>query len=211
MTPTLWGRATSVNVQKVMWALAECEIAHTRIDAGGRFGRTESDEFGAMTPLRRVPVWQEDGLTLWESHAILRHLARGPAAALWPETSAERATADQWIEFTTTTLLPPLIGVFYQKVRLALPNRSADLLSTHLGGLDAALDILDARLADSPWVSGPSFSIADIAAGSPMYRYFTMDIPRPHRPALADWYARLTRRSAYRETVMTSYDELRGA
>ena len=33
--PTLWGRASSVNVQKVMWALAECGIDHERIDAGG--------------------------------------------------------------------------------------------------------------------------------------------------------------------------------
>ena len=209
--PRLWGRASSVMVQKVMWALAECDIAHERIDAGGKYGHTDTGEFGAMNPLRRVPVWQEDGLTLWESHAILRHLARGPAAKLWPQARAEQALADQWIEFTTTTLLPPLIGVFFQTVRLPMAERSAKALSKHLGALDAALDVLDARLEDSHWLAGPRFSIADIAAGSPMYRYFTMDISRPNRAALADWYARLSERPAYRETVMTSYEALRGA
>ena len=194
-----------------MWALAECGVRYERIDAGGKYGQTDTDAFGAMNPVRQVPVWQEDGLAIWESHAILRHLARGPCAALWPETRVEQAMADQWIEFTTTTLLPPLIGVFFQTVRLPMKERSADLLSKHLGALDMALDVLDARLRQSTWLAGQSFSIADIAAGSGMYRYFTMDIPRPGREAVDNWYKILTERAAYAEMVMTSYEELRGA
>lgn len=211
MTPTLWGRASSVNVQKVMWALAECEIAHQRIDAGGKYGHTNTPEFAAMNPLRRVPVWQEDGLTVWESHAILRHLARGPAAALWPETRVDQALTEQWIEFATTTLLPPLIGVFFQTVRLPLGERSAIALEKHRQALDAAMSILDARLQQSTWLAGPDLGLADIAVGTPMYRYFTMEIPRPDRAAVSDWYGRLTARPAYRDTVMTSYEELREA
>lgn len=210
-TPTLWGRASSVNVQKVMWALTECGIAHERIDAGGKYGRTDTPEFAAMAPMRRVPVWQEEGLTLWESHAILRHLARGPCAALWPEARVEQALADQWIEFTTTTLLPPLIGVFFQTFRLPDNMRSADTLAVALRDLNAALDVLEDALTGRDWLAGDTFSIADIAAGSGMYRYYTLEIPRPGRPALARWYARLSARPAYRETVMTSYEELRGA
>ena len=209
MTPTLWGRASSVNVQKVMWVLAECDIAHRRVDAGGRYGRTDTPDFGAMNPMRRVPVWQEEGLTLWESHAIVRHLARGPAAPLWPEARSEQALAGQWIDFTATTLLPPLIGCFFQTVRLAPADRSTGALADHVRALDAALDILDARLGQSAWVAGPGLSVADGVAGSGMYRYFTMDIPRPNRPALADWYDRLAARPAYRKVFMTSYEELR--
>ena len=211
MTPVLWGRASSVNVQKVMWALAECNIAHERRDAGGRYGQTDTPGFAALNPLRRVPVWQEDGLTLWDSHAILRHLARGPAAALWPDSRKDQAIADQWTEFTATTLLPPLIGVFFQTVRLPLVKRSPAALSRQLSALNTALDILDARLAEADWLAGPTLSIADIVAGSPMYRYFTMEIPRPDRPSLGHWYARLAERAPYQTTVMTSYEELRGA
>lgn len=211
MTPKLWGRASSVNVQKVMWAAAECGISYERIDAGHVYGRTDTAEFADLNPVRRVPVWQEDALALWESHAILRHLARGPAALLWPETRSEQALADQWIEFTTTTLSPPLIDVFFQTVRLPLAERSGEVLSNKLKALDAALDILSARLEDVEWLAGRSFSIADIAAGSLMYRYHHMDIPRPARPALSAWYERLGDRTAYRDTVMTSYEELRSA
>ena len=211
MTPVLWGRASSVNVQKIMWVLEECGVVHKRIDAGGKYGLTGTAEFGEMNPTRHVPVWQEKTLTLWESHAILRHLARSNASALWPPTDKEQAIADQWIEFTTTTLLPPLIGVFFETVRLPLDKRSGEVLTRHLAALDTALDILDQRLASSLWLAGPTFSIADIAAGSPMYRYFTMDIPRPARSAVGHWYTRLTKRPAYAKTVMTSYEELRGA
>lgn len=209
MTPVLWGRASSVNVQKVMWALAECDIAHERIDAGGRYGRTDTPEFAAMAPLRRVPVWQESDFALWESHAILRHLGRGPAAALWPKDGAGQATADQWMEFTTNTLLPPLIGVFFQNVRLPMAERSETALAKHLKTLNEALDILASQLQKSDWLAGKEISLADITAGASMYRYYTMDIPRPDRPALAKWYKRLTERPAYRATVMTSYEELR--
>ena len=37
----IWGRATSSNVQKVMWAVDELGLPHERIDAGGTFGRTK--------------------------------------------------------------------------------------------------------------------------------------------------------------------------
>ena len=35
----IWGRTTSINVQKVMWAIGELGLAHERIDAGGTFGK----------------------------------------------------------------------------------------------------------------------------------------------------------------------------
>jgi glutathione S-transferase len=197
-------------VQKVMWALAECGIDHERIDAGGRHGRTDTAEFAAMNPARRVPVWQETGLTLWETHAILRHLGRGPAAALWPGAPAARALADQWMEFTTSTLQPPFVGVFWQAVRLPPADRSEAAKLHHLAALTDALAIVEARLEHAEWLAGPAFGLADIAAGAMMYRYFDIDLPRPDMPALARWYRALAARPAYRATVMTSYDELRG-
>ena len=160
MTPRLWGRASSVNVQKVMWALAELGLAYERIDAGGKYGRI--DEVRAMNPNARVPVWQEDGLTLWESHAILRHLAaRG---------IPHDAVADQWMEWTTSTLQPPFIGVFWQMVRMRPEERSEATLATQAEALNAALAILDGRLAEVGWLKGHAFSTAELAAGSLMYR-----------------------------------------
>ncbi|MDE0113562.1 MAG: glutathione S-transferase N-terminal domain-containing protein, partial [Albidovulum sp.] len=91
MMPVLWGRASSVNVQKVLWTLAELEIEFERIDAGWTYGRTNTEDFAAMNPNRLIPVWQEEGLTLWESHAIVRHLA-----ARRPKIIGHGPIADQW-------------------------------------------------------------------------------------------------------------------
>ncbi len=202
MTPVLWGRASSANVQKVMWAAIEAGIAHEQVPAGGPHGRTDTDAYAAMNPTRRVPVWVEGDLVLWESDAILRHLARRAPAALRPE-ALHRAVVDQWMSFAATALLPPFVGVFWQAVRLPRAERSADAMTRHLAALDAALDVLEGRCAAAPWLGGAAFSIADIAAGVVMHRYHDMDIPRPARPALADWTARLAARPAWGRVVAT--------
>ncbi|MEM8872045.1 MAG: glutathione S-transferase family protein [Pseudomonadota bacterium] len=198
MTPILWGRATSVNVQKVMWALQELQIPHQRLDAGGRYGWPAA--LAQLNPNRRVPVWQEDELVLWESHAILRYLA---GKRLGPDP-----LGDQWMEFTTSTLQPAFLGVFYQKVRFGPAERDPAVLAAHQADLEAALDAVDAHLRTAEWLGG-SFSVADIAMGSMMYRYFDMEIPRGTRHGLAAWVERLKRRPAYRAVVETSYEELR--
>ena len=53
---TIWGRANSMNVQKVLWAAEECGLRFERIDAGRGFGGTESPEYLAMNPNKLVPT-----------------------------------------------------------------------------------------------------------------------------------------------------------
>ena len=69
------GRATSSNVQAVMWAVGEIGIEHRRLDVGGAFGGNQSSEFLEMNPMGRVPVIQDGDVTMFESQAILRYLA----------------------------------------------------------------------------------------------------------------------------------------
>ncbi|MDE0303698.1 MAG: glutathione S-transferase family protein [Albidovulum sp.] len=204
MMPVLWGRASSVNVQKVLWTLAELEIEFERIDAGWTYGRTNTEDFAVMNPNRLIPVWQEEGLTLWESHAIVRHLA-----ARRPKIIGHGPIADQWMEYVTSTLQPPFIGVFFQKVRMRPKERSEEALAAHAQALNKSLAIIDARLAKSGWLDGEGFSTAEIAMGAPMHRVFDVDWPRGDFPAICSWLDRLRKRAAYRNTVMTSYEELR--
>ena len=72
----IWGRTTSINVQKVLWCCAELDLKYDRVDAGGKFGVNNTPEYLAMNPNGLVPTIQDDGLTLWESHAIVRYLSR---------------------------------------------------------------------------------------------------------------------------------------
>jgi glutathione S-transferase len=70
---TIWGRANSVNVQKVLWCLAELDLAYERIDAGMAFGKNDQPEYLAMNPNGRVPTLVDGDFVLWESNSITRY------------------------------------------------------------------------------------------------------------------------------------------
>ena len=71
----IWGRATSSNVQKVLWCCAELGIEYERVDLGGPFGGNRDPEYLAMNPNGLVPTVQDGDLILWESNTICRYLA----------------------------------------------------------------------------------------------------------------------------------------
>jgi len=72
----IWGRNTSSNVQKAMWAVGELKLEHQRIDIGGAFGKNKEAPYLAMNPNGLVPTLEEeDGFLLWESNSVVRYLA----------------------------------------------------------------------------------------------------------------------------------------
>src|ERR1700754_4282364 len=100
----IWGRNTSINVQKVMWAIGELDLPHERIDVGGAFGRTKEPFYLKMNPNSLVPTLQEDdGFILWESNSIVRSLAaKHGAGTLSPTSPQDRARASQWMDWMLT-------------------------------------------------------------------------------------------------------------
>ena len=207
---TVYGRATSSNVQAVLWGLAELDLRFERLDYGHVYGGTDTPEFGAMNPNRRVPVIRDGDLVLWESCAILRYLAgRYGRFPFWPEDPVARAPVDMWAEWGKTTFASSFSTIFWQLVWTPVARRDGAALDAALARTDANLAILEAQLGDNPFVMGRDFTLADIVIGHLLYRYYTLEIPRAARPTLAAYYARLAERPAYREHVMVPYDVLR--
>ena len=96
----IWGRNTSANVQKVMWAVGEIGLPHERIDIGGPFGKNREPAYLAMNPNGLVPTLEEeDGFLLWESNSIVRYLAakHRPACSNQPICARGRWPAPGWI------------------------------------------------------------------------------------------------------------------
>ena len=209
---TIWGRKTSVNVQKVMWTVAELNMPCQRIDAGGRFGGLSSAEFRALNPNGLIPVLKDEDLVLWESHAIVRYLCgQYGRGSLWAENARVRAEADKWMEWTSTTLQPTFTGgVFWGLYRTAPAQRNWSAIHAALGRCAELFGLLNEALSDRPFLTGDHLSMADIPAGAQLYRYFTLDIERPRLPHVEAWYQRLSERPAYATHVMVPYDELRG-
>ena len=209
---TIWGRRSSFNVQKVMWLVDELGIPHRHIEAGGGFGGLETPEFRAMNPHGKVPVIDDDGTIVWESHTILRYLAaRHGAGLFWSDSAAVRSEADRWMDWSQTILQPDfLVGVFWGFYRTPEPQRDLAAIRTKVARCAAHFRLLDDILADRPFLTGDRLSLADIPAGTALYRYYGLDIERPSVPHVEAWYRRLAERQAYRTHVMVPFGDLYG-
>jgi glutathione S-transferase len=207
----VWGRKTSINVQKVMWAVAELGLPHERIDAGGAFGKVDTPEFAKLNPNRLVPVIDDGGFSLWESASIVRYLGqRYGSGTLAPLDTLDVARADQWMEWAGTSLYGDIIStVFWQLIRTPAAERKNEAVAASIKRAGERLAILDAQLAGRSYILGEALTVADIPAGALMYRYFTLQIDRPALPNVEAWYARLSARPAYRDHVMLDYSSLK--
>lgn len=209
---TVWGRRSSFNLQKVMWLVGELGLKHQHIQAGGQFGGLDSPEFRAMNPVGRIPVINDNGTIVWESHAILRYLAaRYGRGKFWSGDPAERSESDRWMDWSQTTLQPDfLIGVFWGFYRTPDGQRNWPAIRDKIARCAKHFQLLDEVLTGRKFLSGNHLTLADIPAGTALFRYFELEIERPSIPNVEAWYRRLQERTAYRENVMVPFDELRG-
>ncbi|HEY4200488.1 MAG TPA: glutathione S-transferase family protein [Devosiaceae bacterium] len=207
----LWGRASSLNVQKVRWALEELELDYTQVEVGGRHGGLDRPEYGILNPNRLVPTLQDGDVTVWESHAVLRYLAATYASGLlWPVEPNERAVVDQWTDWTATTFQPAWLGLFWNVVRVPVAEHNAELIAKSAAETRRVFRIMEQRLAKTPYLGGEQLTYADIAAGAAMYRYSTMPADREDLPHVAAWHARLEARKPFQKAVCVSYEEMIG-
>lgn len=207
---TIWGRATSSNVQIAMWAAAEVGLDVERIDAGGVYGGTDVPAFRAMNPNGLIPVLKDGDLVLFESGAILRYLGAAYGSEnFWPKEAAARAPLDVWAEWSKTTLYPVLISqVFWTLIRTPEAERDMDRLAESVSKLGELMSMAEARLGHDAYLGGDALCFADVSFGHTLYRYYTLAITRPSLPNLQRYYDRLSERPAYREHVMVDYSAL---
>lgn len=208
----VWGRRSSFNVQKVMWLIGELGLATEHIPAGGSFGGLDDPAFLAMNPHGRVPVIDDEGIVVWESHAILRYLAaRYGGSAIWPDDAGGRALLDRWMDWAQTTLQPDfLTGVFWGFYRTPDDHRNWPAIRENIARCARHVQLLDSALEGREFLGGDTLTLADVPAGTALYRYFELDIERPRAPRVEAWYRRLQERPAYLEHVMVPFGELRG-
>ncbi len=199
----IWGRNTSSNVQKVIWALGEMKLPFERIDVGGAFGKTRDDFYLAMNPNSLVPTLEEeDGFTLWESNSIIRYLAGKHAnRTLEPADIRVRASAQKWMDWQLSVLGPAITPVFWGLIRTPAEQRDAKAIAAGKEKTIAAAKIMDAQLGKTQFLAGDDFSYGDIPVGIMIYRYMQLIPERPATPNLDRWYAAISSRAAFKEQV----------
>jgi glutathione S-transferase len=197
---TIWGRPNSVNVQKVLWCLAELDLPFHRIDAGMQYGRNNEADYLAMNPNGRVPTLVDGDFVLWESNSIMRYLcmAYRPDTPIYPQAPRQRAAVDRWLDWTLSMVQPVDRPVFWALVRTPPEQRDMARIQKDADAEAEVWKTADAQLATRRYIEGDAFSIADIALGAYARRWFGVDgIVRPALAHLDRWFALISERPAF--------------
>jgi glutathione S-transferase len=199
----VWGRNTSSNVQKVMWAIGEIGLPYERIDVGGAFGKNNEAEYLAMNPNGLVPTLEEeDGFLLWESNTIVRYLAaKHKADVIEPADPRGRALASKWMDWQLSVCGPALTPVFWGLIRTPPEKRNHAAIEEGKKKSNAAMSMMDEQLGKTAYLAGDAFSYGDIPVGIMAYRYRQIVPDRPPLRNFERWYAAISARPAFKDHV----------
>lgn len=196
----LWGRANSVNVQKVLWCFHELDLTYERIDAGMQYGRNTEADYLAINPNGRVPTLQHGDYVLWESNAIVRYLALtfDGGAQLYPNVPTIRAGIERWLDWVLSTLQPAERPLFWGLVRTPHAQRDMAALQKAADDNGRLWAMIDSQLSGRHYLEGDSFSLADLVVGCYARRWLGVDgIARPELVNLRRWYDTISQRPGF--------------
>ena len=195
----LWGRMSSINVRKVVWAVQELEQPMQRTDAGGQFGLVREADFLERNPNGLVPLLEDGEVRLWESNVIVRYLcARYASGLLYPEPLPARFDAERWMDWQQTTLNAAGRHAFLQLFRTPAELRDDAVIAESIAAMEPLLDLLDAHLATRAYLCGDAFTMADIPVACEIHRWFALPFERSSRPHLERWFRLLADRPGAR-------------
>lgn len=195
------GKASSINVRKVLWTATELGVAFEREDWGSGFRSTQDPAFLALNPNAMVPVLVDGDAVLWESNTICRYLAtRYGDGKMLPREATIRAYVEQWMDWQATELNNAWRYAFMGLVRGSAAHQDAGLIAASVDGWNRHMGILERQLEKSgAYVAGSRFSLADIVLGLSAHRWRKTPMDgRPDYPAVAAWMGRLEARPAAR-------------
>lgn len=184
----------------VRWAFEEVGQAYdVRLVS---FAAMKQPAHVALQPFGQIPTYEEGGLTLFESGAIVLHIAeRGPG--LLPADAGARARAISWMFAALSTVEPSIVD----REVAWLTERDKPWYAERVPGIEhrirGRLDDLSARLGEAEWLDG-DFSAGDLLMISVLRRI--EDVPLlGEYPNLAAYVARGKARPAFRRAFDAQY------
>jgi glutathione S-transferase len=196
----LLGKATSINVRKVLWTCAELGLPVQREDWGSGLRDTQVPQFLALNPNGLVPVLVDGDVVLWESNTICRYLAgREGREDLLPTAPPARARVEQWMDWQATELNSAWRFAFMALVRQSPQHQDPQALQASVAAWNRLMTLLDRQLERSTaFVTGPAFTLADIVLGLSGNRWLMTPMDRPALPSVQAWFQRLNEREGFR-------------
>jgi glutathione S-transferase len=178
---------------RVRWALEEAGLPYgVRLVS---FRAMKEPAHLALHPFGQIPTYEEDGLVLFETGAIVLHIARRNPGLL-PADDHARARAVTWMFAALNTVEPPILELVTARIFEGDKPWSKDRIPLVEERVRVRLEQLAARLGDADWLDG-AFSAGDLMMVSVLLRLRPSGILGEF-PALAAYVARGEARPAYR-------------
>jgi len=191
---------------RVRWALEEAGLPYeTRLLEQGD---QDTPEYRALQPFGQVPIFEEDGLVLFESGAIVLHIGER-SQTLLPEDAGQRARATQWVISALSSIEPfvmnvVLIDIFYANEEWAKLRRpgAVEFLQKRLAALSNALN-------DQPYLDGARFTAGDLMMTTVLRILRHTDIVTSDK-RLAAYIERCTARPAFKRALDAQLGDFSG-
>ncbi|HEX3983258.1 MAG TPA: glutathione S-transferase N-terminal domain-containing protein [Acidisoma sp.] len=149
------------NPMKVALFLEEAGLPYELVPVDTRQGDQHRAEFAALNPNEKVPVIQDDGVTVFDSNAILLYLAEKTGKFLPGPSLAERAEFFSWLMFVATGVGPYSGQAVH--FRHFAPEPKDYAVRRYLFEAKRHYGIINERLADRPFMLGETYTIVDMA------------------------------------------------
>jgi glutathione S-transferase len=196
--PTVHGVSLSPFVRKVRAALVEKGIDY---ELESVMPGSPEESFRKISPLGKVPVYEEPGLTLPDSSVICAYLERRhPSPPLYPTDDREYGRVLWFEEYADTKLIEVFSPVFSQRVIQTLifkqPSDEALVARALADVIPAVFDYLETEAPDAGWIVADTFGIADLSIGAMFVglRHGRESVDPSRWPKLAAYIARVEAR-----------------
>ena len=210
------GTVTKLYYSELLAPRKVCALAR-HLDAPVQFvrldplrGEVRSDTFRAVNPNAKVPALVDDGQSIWESGAIMVHLARRAGSPMWPE-DARQVDVLRWMLWDATHFGRAAGSLYFEYVikswfGLGGPDPAAVAEATD--GFRAYAGVLDQHLAARDVLVGDALTLADFVVANGLAFHDVAHMPLADFPAVARWYGRLAASPAWREPFPAVADAL---
>lgn len=177
-----------------LWAAEELGLKYDHIPVAP--SEAKSAEHLKHNPNGHVPVLEDDGHTVWESMAINLYLAEKYGKnSLWPAESAH-GDVFKWSFWAMTEVEPHLMTLLMQRVLLPADQRDEKAAQKAVDSLKGPLGVLNHALTGKEYLTGNTFTIADLNVASVLSWAAMMRLDMSATPAVGDWLKRCLGREA---------------
>ena len=195
----IYGYRASINVRKVLWACEELDLPFVQEDWGGAYRPMSDPQFKALNSVGMIPVIDDDGVVVWESNTIVRYLAASRGRTdLLPTQPAARARIEQWMDWQASDFNNSWRFVFQGLVRKNPDFQDPKAIDSAWAQFCAMVALIDAQLARTRgYITGDTFTVADIVIGLSLRRWHSIPMTRPPLPNVERYYELLLTRNGF--------------